>query len=91
MISHQRISNRQRMEEKRELRRRSEDHNFGSLLMLAVTAGDSFMAALMVGLARGTDTQKALENACRVGAFVASHDGATPVLSSEIIQQFKGA
>jgi fructokinase len=54
-----------------------------------VGAGDSFMAALMVGLARGTDTQKALENACRVGAFVASHDGATPVLSSEIIQQFK--
>jgi fructokinase len=56
-----------------------------------VGAGDSFMAALMVGLARGTNTQKALENACRVGAFVASHDGATPVLSSEIIQQFKGA
>jgi fructokinase len=56
-----------------------------------VGAGDSFMAALMHGLARGTDTQKALENACRVGAFVASHDGATPVLSSEIIQQFKGA
>jgi fructokinase len=55
-----------------------------------VGAGDSFMAALMVGLARGTDTQKALENACRVGAFVASHDGATPVLSSEIIRQFKG-
>jgi fructokinase len=55
-----------------------------------VGAGDSFMAALMVGLARGTDTQKALENACRVGAFVASYDGATPVLSSEIIRQFNG-
>ena len=54
-----------------------------------VGAGDSFMAGLMVGLTRGTDTQKALENACSVGAFVASHDGATPVLSSEIIQQFK--
>ena len=25
-----------------------------------------------------------------LGAFVASHDGATPVLSSEIIEQFKG-
>jgi fructokinase len=56
-----------------------------------VGAGDSFMAALMVGLARGTDTQKALENACSVGAFVASHDGATPLLPPEIVQQFKDA
>ena len=56
-----------------------------------VGAGDSFMAGLMVGLTRGTDTQKALENACRVGAFVASHDGATPVLPPEIIQEFKSA
>ena len=39
MTSHQRISNRQPMEEKRELRRRPDNHHFGSLLMLAVTAG----------------------------------------------------
>lgn len=56
-----------------------------------VGAGDSFMAGLVVGLTRGTDTQKALENACRVGAFVASHDGATPLLPLEIIQEFKSA
>ena len=56
-----------------------------------VGAGDSFMAGLMVGLTRGTDTQKALEDACRVGAFVASHNGATPVLSPEISQAFKSA
>jgi fructokinase len=56
-----------------------------------VGAGDSFMAALMVGLTRGTDTQKVLEDACHVGAFVASHDGATPLLPSEIIQEFKAA
>jgi fructokinase len=36
-----------------------------------VGAGESFMAGLMVGLTRGIDTQKVLENACRAGAFVA--------------------
>ncbi|HEY5811513.1 MAG TPA: carbohydrate kinase [Terrimicrobiaceae bacterium] len=56
-----------------------------------VGAGDSFMAGLMVGLSRGTDTRKAVENACRVGAFVASHDGATPLLPLEIIQELKRA
>jgi fructokinase len=56
-----------------------------------VGAGDSFMAGLMIGLTRGINTQKVLENACRVGAFVASHDGATPVLPPEIIREFKGA
>ncbi len=56
-----------------------------------VGAGDSFMAGLMVGLTRGTDTQKVLEDACHVGAFVASHDGATPLLPPEIIQEFKAA
>ena len=54
-----------------------------------VGAGDSFMAGLTVGLTRGIDTQKVLENACRVGAFVASHNGATPLLPPEITQEFK--
>jgi fructokinase len=49
-----------------------------------VGAGDAFMAGLMVGLTRETDTQKVLENACRLGAFVASHYGATPLLPEEI-------
>ena len=56
-----------------------------------VGAGDSFMAGLMVGLTRGVDTQKVLENACRVGAFVASQNGATPLLPPEIIQEFKSS
>jgi fructokinase len=56
-----------------------------------VGAGDSFMAGLMIGLTRGTDTQKVLENACCVGAFVVSHHGATPLLPPEIIQEFKSA
>lgn len=54
-----------------------------------VGAGDALMAGLMVGLTRGADTQKVLENACRLGAFVASHNGATPLLPPEIVQNFK--
>jgi fructokinase len=53
-----------------------------------VGAGDAFMAGLMVGLTRGTDPHKVLESACRLGAYVASHDGATPLLSPEIIAEF---
>lgn len=49
-----------------------------------VGAGDAFMAGLMVGCARGTETRKVLENACRLGAFVASHNGATPLLPAEL-------
>jgi fructokinase len=51
-----------------------------------VGAGDAFMAGLMVGLTRGTDSQQVLENACRLGAYVASHFGATPLLPPELIQ-----
>jgi fructokinase len=54
-----------------------------------VGAGDAFMAGLMVGLTRGTDTHKVLEDACRLGAFVASHNGATPLFPAEITQGFK--
>jgi sugar/nucleoside kinase (ribokinase family) len=47
------------------------------------------MAGLMIGLTRGADAEKVLENACRVGAFVATHDAATPLLPPEIIQEFQ--
>jgi fructokinase len=53
-----------------------------------VVAGDAFMAGLMVGLTRGIDTYKVLEKACRLGAYVASHHGATPLLPLAIKQQF---
>lgn len=56
-----------------------------------VGAGDAFMAGLMVGLTRGTDPREVLERACRLGAYVASHDGATPLLPPEIIAEFKNA
>jgi fructokinase len=54
-----------------------------------VGAGDAFMAGLMVGLTRGTDPRKVLENACRLGAYVASHYGATPLFSKEIKDLFR--
>jgi fructokinase len=56
-----------------------------------VGAGDAFMAGLIVGLTRGTDTRIVLENACQLGAFVASHNGATPLLPSELVQEFNKA
>ncbi len=54
-----------------------------------VGAGDAFMAGLMVGLTRGEDPQTLLQNACRMGAYVASHNGATPLLPPEMIQDFR--
>ncbi len=54
-----------------------------------VGAGDAFMAGLMVGLTRGTDVREVLENACRLGAYVASHHGATPLLPDEIVGYFR--
>lgn len=50
-----------------------------------VGAGDSFMAGLTFGLTHGGDPQTVLENACRIGAYVASHNGATPLFSEELI------
>ena len=54
-----------------------------------VGAGDAFMAGLIVGLTRGADTQIVLETACRLGAIVASLDGATPLLPQEFIREFR--
>ena len=51
-----------------------------------VGAGDAFMAGLMVGLTRGMDHKRVLEIACRLGAYVASHFGATPLLPKELTQ-----
>ncbi len=54
-----------------------------------VGAGDAFMAGLMAGLTRGTETRRMLETACRLGGYVASHYGATPLLPAEIIAEFR--
>ena len=52
-----------------------------------VGAGDAFMAGLMVGLTGESDTRKVLVNACRLGAFVASHFGATPLLPAPLVRE----
>jgi fructokinase len=49
-----------------------------------VGAGDAFMAGLMVGLTNGTEAQSVLQAACRLGAFVASQNGATPILPESL-------
>jgi fructokinase len=54
-----------------------------------VGAGDAFNAGLMVGLTHGADPQTVLETACLLGSIVASHDGATPLLPPEMIQDFR--
>ena len=54
-----------------------------------VGAGDAFMAGLMVGLTRGMDHHRVLESACRLGAYVASHYGATPLLPAELTQALR--
>ena len=50
-----------------------------------VGAGDAFMAGLVVGLTRGVAARTVLEAACELGAHVASHAGATPLLPAEMI------
>lgn len=55
-----------------------------------IGAGDAFMAGLMLGVTRGDDTQAVLEHACRLGAYVASQDGATPPLPPDIVHTFGG-
>jgi fructokinase len=54
-----------------------------------VGAGDAFMAGLMVGLTRGTESRKVIEDACRLGAYVASHYGATPLLPAELTEPLR--
>jgi fructokinase len=54
-----------------------------------VGAGDAFMAGLIVGLTRGAGTQIVLDTACRLGAIVASHDGAIPLLPKDLIREFR--
>lgn len=43
-----------------------------------IGAGDAFTAAFVAGLVRGDEPEDNLERACKLGAFVAAHDGANP-------------
>lgn len=54
-----------------------------------VGAGDAFTAGLMAGLIRGMALGEVLANACKLGAFVASQDGATPALPEALRRRFQ--
>ena len=56
-----------------------------------VGAGDAFMARLVVGLTTGMEARVVLENACRLGAYVASQFGATPLLPDELTAPIRQA
>lgn len=49
-----------------------------------VGCGDAFLAALVTGLLRGSAPPRALASACRLGEFVATQEGATPVHPPEL-------
>ena len=53
-----------------------------------VGAGDSFLASLILRLLRGKSPQKSLNYACAIGALVAGHEGANPMISDKEIKKF---
>jgi fructokinase len=50
-----------------------------------VGAGDSYTAALVVGVLRGESLDHVNRHACRVAAYVCSQSGATPPLPAELV------
>ncbi len=56
-----------------------------------VGAGDSFTAAMALGILSGWDLDKTNEHANRVASFVASRPGATPDLPPELREPFKSS
>lgn len=55
-----------------------------------VGAGDSFLGTLLAGLLGGQPRADALEEACAMGAMVASRTGANPIISQKELINFKG-
>ena len=53
----------------------------------AVGAGDACAASILYGLLTGAPLQQVVDHANRVGAYVASQKGATPILPTEYLQQ----
>lgn len=56
-----------------------------------VGAGDSFLATLLEGLLTDKAPEIALENACAMGAMVASNAGANPKITQEELRHFINA
>ncbi|MET4082336.1 fructokinase [Pedobacter sp. UYP30] len=54
-----------------------------------VGAGDAFLATFIAGFLAEKEMLEALENACLLGAFVASQPGANPNYNEEILHEFK--
>jgi fructokinase len=65
----------------------SEHPGFRVKVADTVGAGDAFTAAVVHGYLRGTSLAQINENANRVGAWVASHSGATPALKAADLEQ----
>lgn len=61
--------------------------NFGYKINVVDTvgSGDSFLASLIDKLLKNTAPQNAIDFACAVGAIVASHEGANPVINPQDI------
>jgi len=53
-----------------------------------VGSGDSFLASLIIKLLSGNDPQYAINFASAIGAIVAQHEGANPVISPSEIDEF---
>lgn len=53
-----------------------------------VGSGDSFLASLIIKLLSGNDPQYAINFASAIGAIVAQHEGANPVISLSEIEEF---
>ena len=51
-----------------------------------IGSGDSFLASFISNFLKEVDAQNALVEACAMGALVATHHGATPIIAKEEIQ-----
>lgn len=51
-----------------------------------IGSGDSFLASFISNFLKEVDAQNALVEACAMGALVATHHGATPIITKEEIQ-----
>jgi fructokinase len=52
-----------------------------------VGAGDAFLAALLNALLDGLDDETALNQASRLGAYVATRSGATPAYEAKLVHE----
>ena len=65
-----------------------QQQGFSTSVKDTVGAGDSFLATLLYGLLTTLDPQNSLQQACAMGALVASKSGANPSISAHELKQF---